>query len=294
VREAVRHAPGRVLDVYLTEAALERHGEIWDEAVAVGLYVHVTTQQVMDAMSPDAQGLLAVVATEEVTGSEALTTALEGARLVAVLTQAQAAREEAQSLHDLLERRRALVEEKQRLAERAEQEATDAQRLQDAERASRVRPYLIADQGARSRAQQAVAALAARADQSGLAHLAEQAGVTSAGSMEDATGSDAHSRGAEVTPAALVEPLVREAQRQLADLEDEPSEARAGAAEAGAQIFEQSPMTRIEPHQGGWLVHTPDGSIECQNLVYAVNTYAGLHNKFKTLEKKAIAISTSL
>ena len=25
VREAVRHAPGRVLDVYLTEAALERH-----------------------------------------------------------------------------------------------------------------------------------------------------------------------------------------------------------------------------------------------------------------------------
>ena len=89
VREAVRHAPGRVLDVYLTEAALERHGEIWDEAVAVGLYVHVTTQQVMDAMSPDAQGLLAVVATEEVTGSEALTTALEGARLVAVLAQTQ-------------------------------------------------------------------------------------------------------------------------------------------------------------------------------------------------------------
>ena len=89
VREAVRHAPGRVLDVYLTEAALERHSEIWDEAVAAGLYVHVTTQQVMDAMSPDAQGLLAVVATEEVTGSEALAAALEGARLVAVLTQAQ-------------------------------------------------------------------------------------------------------------------------------------------------------------------------------------------------------------
>ena len=89
VREAVRHAPGRVLDVYLTEAALERHSEIWDEAVAAGLYVHVTTQQVMDAMSPDAQGLLAVVATEEATGSEALAAALEGARLVAVLTQAQ-------------------------------------------------------------------------------------------------------------------------------------------------------------------------------------------------------------
>ncbi|BDF99646.1 nuclease SbcCD subunit C [Actinomyces oris K20] len=151
----------------------------------------------------------------------------------AALTRAQSAREEAQSLHDLLERRRALVEEKERLAERAEQEADDARRLQDAERASRVRPYLVAEQAAHRRAQQAVAALASRADQSGLAHLAEQAGVTSAGSVEEATGSDTDSHGAAVTPAALVEPLVREAQRQLAALEDEPSEAKAGATEIG-------------------------------------------------------------
>ena len=147
------------------------------------------------------------------------------------LARAQSAREEAQSLHDLLERRRALVEENERLAERAEQEADDARRLQAAERASRVRPYLVAEQAAHRRAQQAVAALASRADQSGLAHLAEQAGVTSAGSVEEATGSDTDSHGAAVTPAALVEPLVREAQRQLAALEDEPSEARAGDAE---------------------------------------------------------------
>ena len=151
----------------------------------------------------------------------------------AALTRAQSAREEAQSLHDLLERRRTLIEEKERLAERAEQEADDARRLQDAERASRVRPYLVAEQAARRRAQQAVAALAARADQSGLAHLAEQAGVTSADSAEEATGSEADSHGAAVTPAALVEPLVREAQRQLAALEDEPSEAKAGATEVG-------------------------------------------------------------
>ena len=150
------------------------------------------------------------------------------------LTQAQSAREEAQSLHDLLERRRALVEENERLAERAEQEADDARRLQDAERASRVRPYLVAEQAAHRRAQQAVAALASRADQSGLAHLAEQAGVTSAGSTEEATGSNTHSHGAAVTPAALVEPLVREAQRQLTALEDQPSEAMAGDAETGA------------------------------------------------------------
>lgn len=89
VREAVRHVSDRVLDVYLTEAAVHRHGEIWEEAVAAGLYVHVTSDQVMDAMSADAQGVLAVVATQEATGSEALATALEGARLVAVLTQAQ-------------------------------------------------------------------------------------------------------------------------------------------------------------------------------------------------------------
>ena len=152
----------------------------------------------------------------------------------AALTRAQSAREEAQSLHDLLERRRALIEENERLAERAEQEADDAQRLQAAERASRVRPYLVAEQAAHRRAQQAVAALAARADQSGLAHLAERAGGTSVSSTEDATISDADGLDAAVTPAALVEPLVREAQRQLTALEDQPSQAMAGTTAAGA------------------------------------------------------------
>ena len=161
----------------------------------------------------------------------------------AALTRAQSAREEAQSLHDLLERRRTLIEEKERLAERAEQEADDARRLQDAERASRVRPYLVAEQAARRRAQQAVAALAARADQSGLAHLAEQAGVTSPGSTEDATTSDADGLDAAVTPAALVEPLVREAQCQLAALEDEPSQALTGSTETGAVAPQDSDAT---------------------------------------------------
>ena len=151
----------------------------------------------------------------------------------AALTRAQSAREEAQNLHDLLERRRTLVEENERLAERAEQDADDAERLRDAERASRVRPYLVAEQAARRRAQQAVVALAARADQSGLAHLAEQAGVTSPGSAEEATGSDADSHGAAVTPAALVEPLVREAQRQFSVLKAEPSETVADDTETG-------------------------------------------------------------
>ena len=149
------------------------------------------------------------------------------------LTRAQAAREEAQSLHDLLARRRALIEENERLAESAEQEADDARRLQDAERASRVRPYLVAEQAARRRAQQAVTALAARADQSGLAHLAERSGVAGAGSAEETAGRDADSHGATVMPAALVEPLVHEAQRQLAALEADPREASASDTEAG-------------------------------------------------------------
>lgn len=215
-----------------------------------------------------------------------------------VLARAQSAREEAQSLHDLLERRRALIEENERLAERAEQEADDARRLQDAERASRVRPYLVAEQAAHHRAQQAVTALAARADQSGLAHLAEQAGVTSAGSAEDATGSAAHSHGAAVTPAALVEPLVREAQRQLAALEDEPSEARTGtiAADAAPQdsdaaetpmaadVSEKTQAEALSPRDLDDLAHhcrREHGQLEA-----LVNLEAGLPERESTLQQR--------
>ena len=140
-----------------------------------------------------------------------------------VLTRAQAAREEAQKLHDLLARRRALVEETQRLAERAEQDAADAERLRDAERAARVRPYLTAEQAARGRAQQAVAALAARADQSGLAHLAEQIGdADSTVGITAIASNDSQDNDTETTPAALIEPLAREAQRRLSALDNEP------------------------------------------------------------------------
>lgn len=89
VREAVRFAPERVLDVYLTEAAAERHSGIWEEASGSGLYRHLVSEPVMTAMSADAQGVLAVVAMEEAGGGEALAAALEGADLVAVLTEAQ-------------------------------------------------------------------------------------------------------------------------------------------------------------------------------------------------------------
>ena len=217
----------------------------------------------------------------------------------AALTRAQSAREEAQSLHDLLERRRALIEEKERLAERAEQEADDARRLQAAERASRVRPYMVAEQAARRRAQQAVAALAARADQSGLAHLAERAGGTSVSSTEDATISDADGLDAAVTPAALVEPLVREAQRQLTALEAEPSEARTGTTAAvaltppnsdtaetpmAADVSEKTLAEALSPHGLDDLAHhcrREHGQLEA-----LVNLEAGLPERESALQQR--------
>ncbi|SHI69489.1 RNA methyltransferase, TrmH family [Actinomyces denticolens] len=89
VREAVRWAPERILDLYMTESAASRHPGIWAEARAAGLYRHLTTAEVMAAMSTDAQGVLAVAAMGESSGADALARALEGARLVAVLTGAQ-------------------------------------------------------------------------------------------------------------------------------------------------------------------------------------------------------------
>ncbi|GAA1733265.1 RNA methyltransferase [Isoptericola hypogeus] len=65
VREAVRHAPGDVRDVYLTPAAAERYDEIVAAAQDAGLFVHLGTPEVLAAMSADAQGVLAVVRTPQ-------------------------------------------------------------------------------------------------------------------------------------------------------------------------------------------------------------------------------------
>ncbi len=82
VREAVRWAPGRVRDVYLTEPAAERHPEIVDDARSAGLRTHLATAEVLDAMSADAQGVLAVARIAVPDLSEVVRT---GPRLVAVL-----------------------------------------------------------------------------------------------------------------------------------------------------------------------------------------------------------------
>ncbi|RZS61259.1 TrmH family RNA methyltransferase [Xylanimonas ulmi] len=79
VREAVRFAPESVRDVYLTPATAERYDEILTQARAAGLYVHLGTREVLEAMSPDAQGVLAVVDSRPLALADALA-GLDGAR----------------------------------------------------------------------------------------------------------------------------------------------------------------------------------------------------------------------
>lgn len=91
VREAVRYAPQRIRDLYLTEDTATRYGEIVADAQSADLYVHIGTPAVLEAMSPDAQGVLAVmdnagVSLDEVLrgGKDSPTTAAP--RLIAVLS----------------------------------------------------------------------------------------------------------------------------------------------------------------------------------------------------------------
>ena len=60
VRELVRCEPARVRELYLSPDAARRHPELATDAAAAGLRVRSGTAQVLDAMSPDAQGVVAV------------------------------------------------------------------------------------------------------------------------------------------------------------------------------------------------------------------------------------------
>ena len=63
VREVVRHAPQDLVDLYLTEAAAERHRDIVDGARSAGRFVHEVTDEVLRAMcdAEHPQGMAAVV-----------------------------------------------------------------------------------------------------------------------------------------------------------------------------------------------------------------------------------------
>lgn len=84
IRELVRFTPEQVRDLYVTEAAAERYSEIIDAANDADLYVHTCSDEVLRAMSEDAQGLLAVARMPQL---EFADVDLSGIKNVAVLCQ---------------------------------------------------------------------------------------------------------------------------------------------------------------------------------------------------------------
>lgn len=85
VREAVAHMPDMVRDVYFSDSALDKHREILATAHKAGVYTHTASNEVVDAMSKDAQGVVAVVRQLD-RGPGALEHALKkGVKNVAVL-----------------------------------------------------------------------------------------------------------------------------------------------------------------------------------------------------------------
>ena len=88
VREAIRHAPGDVVDVYATAEAEQRYAAELTEARGQGLHVHTVTAEVLAAMvETDApQGLLAVCRSPQL-GEETLGAVLAAdPRLLVLLT----------------------------------------------------------------------------------------------------------------------------------------------------------------------------------------------------------------
>jgi len=89
VREAVHHRPGWVRDVYLTEAARDRHTDIvtaLETRSSTGTRTHLVSQEVLQALAatPTPQGVLAVCRVPELALEAALARA---PRLVCVLSR---------------------------------------------------------------------------------------------------------------------------------------------------------------------------------------------------------------
>lgn len=84
VRELVLEQPAHVRDLYLTQATAHRYGEIAAAARAAGVRTHLATPEVLDAMSADAQHVLAVAQAHAVGLDEVLA---RSPRLVAVLSR---------------------------------------------------------------------------------------------------------------------------------------------------------------------------------------------------------------
>ena len=85
VREAVRFAPERVRELFITEAAAARYREIVDAALTAGVRLRTMSDEVSRVMSQDAQGVLAVLAVAPLHLEDTL--AAKAPRLVAVLSR---------------------------------------------------------------------------------------------------------------------------------------------------------------------------------------------------------------
>ena len=84
VRELVRFEAARVRELYLSPQAAERYPEVTADAATAGLTVRSGTPEVLDAMSTDAQGLVAVV---DLLDARLADVVAAGPRLVAVLSR---------------------------------------------------------------------------------------------------------------------------------------------------------------------------------------------------------------
>lgn len=65
VRELLACAPRLTRDLYITDEAVERHGDVAELASAAGVWTHVLATQDMRDLSADAQGVVAVISTPE-------------------------------------------------------------------------------------------------------------------------------------------------------------------------------------------------------------------------------------
>jgi len=85
VRELVAHRAEHVRDVYVLDSALGMRGplaEIADSALARGLHVHPMTDEVAQALSADAQGIVATASLDAIASQPVAS----GERLVAILS----------------------------------------------------------------------------------------------------------------------------------------------------------------------------------------------------------------
>mgnify|MGYP000902342817 FL=1 len=72
VRELLACASGLARDLYVTEEAIERHGDVAELASAAGVWTHVLAAQDMRDLSADAQGVVAVISTPKAPGLNSL------------------------------------------------------------------------------------------------------------------------------------------------------------------------------------------------------------------------------